>query len=107
MPVIRLNSVVLPAPLGPMIALRSPGMTRKLTARVACKPPKLLLRLLSSSAGMSRPFACVSLTRGPSRLGDAGAREEAPAVLRLFAELAGREVAAVDRLLQELLLPVG
>ena len=27
MPVMRLNSVVLPAPFGPMIALRSPGMT--------------------------------------------------------------------------------
>ena len=28
-PVIRLNSVVLPAPLGPMISRRSPGLDRK------------------------------------------------------------------------------
>ncbi len=51
MPVIRLNKVVLPAPFGPMMALRSPGMMRSVTSRVACKPPKLLHKPLSSSAG--------------------------------------------------------
>ena len=35
MPVIRLNSVVLPAPFGPMIALRSPGMILNVTPRTA------------------------------------------------------------------------
>jgi len=34
-PVIRLNSVVLPAPFGPMIALRSPGMILNVTPRTA------------------------------------------------------------------------
>ena len=35
MPVIRLNSVVLPAPFGPMMALRSPGMILNVTPRTA------------------------------------------------------------------------
>ncbi len=62
MPVMRLNSVVLPAPLGPIMALRSPGMMRSVTSRVACRPPKLLLSPLSSSAGTPPPFDCNSVT---------------------------------------------
>ena len=43
MPVIRLNNVVLPAPFGPMMALRSPGMIVNVTlARRRASPPKLL-----------------------------------------------------------------
>ena len=48
---IRLNSVVLPAPFGPMIRRRSPGITVSETSRVAGRPPKRLLRPVTSSAG--------------------------------------------------------
>jgi hypothetical protein len=34
-----LKQVVLPAPLGPMIATISPGATRNETSRTACTPP--------------------------------------------------------------------
>src|SRR5688572_5593244 len=39
-PVIRLNSVVLPAPLGPMIPTISHSDTATDTSRFACTPPK-------------------------------------------------------------------
>src|SRR6266850_7049538 len=38
-PVTRLKSVVLPAPLGPMIRRRSPGSTARFTAAVTRSPP--------------------------------------------------------------------
>ena len=41
---IRLKSVVLPAPLGPMIARRSPGGTARSTPLTAWTPPKCLRR---------------------------------------------------------------
>src|SRR5262245_11159241 len=50
-PVMRLNSVVLPAPFGPMIALIDPCGTRKLTPPTAWKPPKLFRRSVTSSIG--------------------------------------------------------
>src|ERR1700733_11722332 len=40
----RLKSVVLPAPLGPMSVKTSPLATSKLTSRTARTPPKLTLR---------------------------------------------------------------
>ena len=43
-PVIRLNSVVLPAPFGPMIKRRSPGATLRLTSAVTRRPPNALHR---------------------------------------------------------------
>src|SRR6516164_5478950 len=49
-PVIRLNNVVLPAPLGPMISRRSPGATARFTDDVTRSPPNALLRSCSSSA---------------------------------------------------------
>ena len=52
-PVMRLNSVVLPAPFGPMISRRSPGMTVSETFLVAGSPPKRLLRPAISSAARS------------------------------------------------------
>ena len=52
-PVIRLNSVVLPAPLGPMISRRSPGATSRLTLLVTCKPPKDFDNWLTVSALMA------------------------------------------------------
>src|SRR3954462_40048 len=39
-PEIRLNSVVLPAPLGPRMARRSPGRTARATSLTATTPPK-------------------------------------------------------------------
>src|SRR5450759_932619 len=56
MPVITLNSVVLPAPFGPMIALRSPAMIWRVTSRTACKPSNLLPRPFNSRTG-TLPFA--------------------------------------------------
>src|SRR5215467_1357744 len=50
-PVIRLKSVVLPAPLGPMMALIEPRGTLKLTPPTAWKPAKLLQRPWTSSTG--------------------------------------------------------
>src|SRR4029079_1227646 len=52
--VLRLNSVVLPAPLGPMMALIEPVGTVKLTPSTAWKPPKLLRTSRTSS--MRAPF---------------------------------------------------
>src|SRR5919106_5478896 len=48
-PVIRLKSVVLPAPLGPMIAAIIPRSTRRLTPPTAMKPSKLLRTSRTSS----------------------------------------------------------
>src|SRR5215471_11666437 len=48
-PVMRLNSVVLPAPFGPMIALMEPAGTVKLTPPTAMKPSKLFLTSRTSS----------------------------------------------------------
>src|SRR5678815_654415 len=48
-PVIRLKSVVLPAPLGPMMALMDPRGTVNDTPPTALKPPKLLVTLRTSS----------------------------------------------------------
>src|SRR5829696_6907561 len=39
-PEIRLNSVVLPAPFGPRMARRSPGLTSRSTSLTAWTPPK-------------------------------------------------------------------
>src|SRR5712691_2729854 len=39
-PAITLNSVVFPAPFGPRIARRSPGVTARLTSQSASRPPK-------------------------------------------------------------------
>ncbi|MCY1369751.1 hypothetical protein D9M69_568050 [compost metagenome] len=49
-PEIRLNSVDLPAPLGPMMATRSPGRTARSTPRMISVLPKRLRRSRSSSA---------------------------------------------------------
>src|SRR5258707_7461995 len=50
-PVIRLKSVVLPAPLGPMIALIDPRGTVNDTPPTAMKPPKFLESPRTSSTG--------------------------------------------------------
>ena len=50
-PVIRLKSVVLPAPLGPMMALIEPLGTVKETPSTAWKPSKLFRTSRTSSTG--------------------------------------------------------
>src|SRR2546428_14075008 len=49
-PVMRLKSVVLPAPFGPMISRRSPGSTVRLTPEVTRSPPNDLSRSRTASA---------------------------------------------------------
>src|ERR1700704_3223721 len=107
MAVMRLNSVVLPAPFGPMIALRSPGMISRLTSRTARRPPKLLDKPRSSRAGLP-PFARASVLTSlspPIAIEITGAPETEPRPsVALIAEFAGREVPIVHRLLEELVL---
>src|SRR5690606_34111629 len=57
MPVSMLNTVVLPAPLGPMMLRISPSCTSKVTPSTARKPPNSMVRSRTSSratAGTSR-----------------------------------------------------
>src|SRR5262249_30552679 len=102
MPVMRLNSVVLPAPFGPMIAARSPGMILNVTRRTAWRPPKFLDRPRNSRMGAWPPAGVSASTIGLS-----GSTTERPG-LRIspadisLAVLAGRIVATVDRRRQEL-----
>src|SRR5262245_52891932 len=51
-PVMRLKSVVLPAPLGPMIRRRSPGSTARLTRAVTRRPPNAFSSSDTASALM-------------------------------------------------------
>ena len=51
-PAIMLNSVVLPAPFGPMTAKIAPGATPKLTLSTASRPRKRLLTPLTSSSAL-------------------------------------------------------
>src|SRR5574341_61927 len=53
----QLRRLVLPAPLGPMIARISPGYTSKLTSTSAAVPPKLRLTSRAcSKASIASPF---------------------------------------------------
>src|SRR6266568_7251183 len=52
-PVMRLNSVVFPAPLGPISARRSPGRRASATSSTARRPPKSLVTPSSRSANSS------------------------------------------------------
>src|SRR6266568_2051328 len=51
----RLSSVVLPAPFGPMMPRISPGATAKLTPSTAASPPKRFARSLVSSSAVMAP----------------------------------------------------
>ena len=51
-PVIKLNKVVLPAPLGPMTALIAPSAIAKDTSLTACNPPNFLFNRETSSSGI-------------------------------------------------------
>src|SRR4051794_27784671 len=52
-PVIRLKSVVLPAPFGPMMSRRSPGSTLRSMSLVTRRPPNALRSALMVSALMA------------------------------------------------------
>ena len=52
-PVTTLNSVVFPAPFGPMMSLRSPGITSSETPFMAGRPPKDFLSSRSCKAGVT------------------------------------------------------
>ena len=51
-PVTQWNSVVLPAPLGPISARRSPGATRSVTPSTARSPPNTFARFSTSTAAL-------------------------------------------------------
>src|SRR3970040_2090787 len=72
-PVIRLKSVVFPAPLGPMMALMPPSGTLTLTPATAWKPSKLLRRSRTSST--ARPPA-EPAPGGRRGTGDAAGEDE-------------------------------
>src|SRR5690242_17672504 len=108
MPVIRLNRVVLPAPFGPIIAWRSPGITRSVTSRVACRPPKLLHSPLSSNAGTSVPSIRVPVvTQTSSESNGTPGPAMCPDSNSSLAVFAGWEVAIVNRLRKEFVLTIG
>ena len=86
-PLIRLKSVVFPAPLGPMMARRSPGRTSRLTPSTARRPPKARDTPDSVSAE-----SAVSIRMG---------RREARPPVDVLAMLARRMIPVVHRLLQE------
>ena len=54
-PVTRLNTVVLPAPFGPMMLTNSPSATLSDSASTAVTPPKRRVRLASSRIGAITP----------------------------------------------------
>src|SRR4051812_40972203 len=64
-PLTRLKKVVLPAPLGPMMALTLPCSMVVVTSLTAVRPPKRLVTLrISSTAG-----SCFGMTGGDGRTG--------------------------------------
>ena len=64
--VMQLKTVVLPAPLGPMIEKISPFSTEKETPSSARIPPKRIERS-STSKSANRPPGCRTITCGPQR----------------------------------------
>jgi len=58
-PLMQLSKLVLPAPLGPMIAASSPGATEKPTPCSAVTPPKRKERFAISSSAIVVPRGAV------------------------------------------------
>src|SRR6185436_18316530 len=76
-PVNWLISVVLPAPLGPMMACSSPLATSSDRLSVALMPPKLRTRFSTRSKGLPEESAKESATaKPPEHAHDATAREQ-------------------------------
>ena len=90
-PLIKLNSVVFPAPFGPMIPTICFLETSKLTSHKACRPPNL-------SARSEKPFPCPRLVRGFPRLQPGAERQ--PAARGDPADRPARRVARHRRRLQ-------
>ncbi len=65
-PLMRLNNVVFPAPLGPMMARRSPGSTRRLTWSTARRPPNALETFERSKAGAKASSTGMPFVPAPS-----------------------------------------
>src|SRR6266496_6262 len=92
-PVIRLNTVVLPAPLGPMSPSTSPGCRANDRSETARRPPKTLLSPRTSSNAMASPDLetdAAARPRCPRPVHDAG--DSLPARGHL-----GRAAASVSR----------
>src|SRR5262245_18854737 len=75
-PVIRLNSVVLPAPLGPMIALTLPLGTSNETRETATKPSNALVRSRTSSTPRSPEAAAQQLRGARQAAGEAEQQDD-------------------------------
>src|SRR5262245_43087970 len=68
MPVIALNTVVLPAPLGPMMEKICPFSTTRSTAFTAVIPPNRIVRLVTVKTAIgSRGYSVESLFRDSCR----------------------------------------
>src|ERR1700744_4422847 len=66
-PAIMLNSVVLPAPLGPITANKAPSGTSKLTLSTAIRPRKRLLTAESESSAFIGPPSSQGAGRATAR----------------------------------------
>src|SRR6185312_8268243 len=75
-PVMRLNSVDLPAPFGPMTAAICPSATARLTSATARKPAKDLLRPCTSSTGAPPGPSAKSADAGDDATDDAAGKGE-------------------------------
>src|SRR5215469_9352229 len=92
-PAMRLNSVVLPAPLGPMSARRSPGRTARATPSTARRPPKCLLTPSSVRANSAlMTFGCPRLAVLAWRIVSRVERHLQELVGIVFPELAHRRI---------------
>src|SRR5687768_7385844 len=100
-PAIRLNSVVLPAPLGPMSARRSPGRTASSTPSTARSPPKTFETRSRRSAQSLRRRA--SLTVLARRIVPAVQRPLQVLVRLVLPELGDGRVGGDDGVLQPVL----
>src|SRR6185436_10381397 len=87
-PLIRLNSVVLPAPLGPSMPSVSPAATDSVTPSATLSAPKLLLMLSSARMAAILLEISRSCSRPPSPLGPGIGREGRRSAHQL--QLAGR-----------------
>ena len=73
-PVMQLNTVVLPAPLGPMMAVIWRGRPMKETSSIATKPPKRMVRCSTSIRGRVHPLPpeAIGFNRSTARDGQSG-----------------------------------
>src|ERR1035437_9479499 len=90
-PEIRLNSVVLPAPFGPITARIAPGATSKLTLSTAARPPNRFDRSRTDRIGVTAPR---SLERPRLAIGE-GRRENH--LLRVIGHPLDDQPGGIDR----------